>query len=338
MSNFFQYLSKIFSHRWTFHALFWLFFLIVFFYSAISGTERPVDIHDIFLLIFLWIGLVIPVYVNLLILIPRLLYDSQYLLYTLSTLTVISSGASLIHFLMPLLFDYAPSHYLQSFTFIGFFVIMTSGLKLYRDGIEQQLFNKEMQTKQLQAELNLLKSQVNPHFLFNTLNNLYSLTLEKSDKAPEIVLKLAEIMRYLLDSSKTEITDLEKECHFLSNYLALEKIRLNDKAVIKFEVKGDIKGVKIPPMLLIPFVENCFKHGNIGNLHVYICVEVEENNLYFYAENNKSTTENAFIEKSGIGMENIHRRLDLLFEDSYSLEIEDKQGRFVVNLHIDMQE
>jgi LytS/YehU family sensor histidine kinase len=124
----------------------------------------------------------------------------------------------------------------------------------------------------------------------------------------------------------------------LSNYLALEKIRLNEKAGIKFEIKGDIKGIKIPPMLLIPFVENCFKHGNIGSLHVYIYVEVEDNNLYFYAENNKPSSENSFIEKSGIGMENIQRRLDLLFEDHYSLEIEDKQGRFIVNLHIDMQD
>ncbi|MFN0201497.1 MAG: sensor histidine kinase [Bacteroidia bacterium] len=332
-----HYIPKIFFHRFTYHVLFWLFFLLLFFTSSFSGVNRQIGWHEVSLLLFLWIGLMIPVYTNLFILIPRILYQGQFLLYTLSTLTVISSASSLIHFLLPLLFQQPYNNYFQSFAFVGFFVIMTSGLKLYRDGIQQQLDVHESQTKQLQAELNLLKSQINPHFLFNTLNNLYALTLEKSDNAPEVVLKLSEIMRYLLESSKKELTELSSECKFLANYIELEKLRLNKNAKIDFQIQGNIQNIKIPPVLFIPFIENCFKHGDTTNLIANIFLKVEPNELYFYVENNKPLLKNKKEKYSGIGINNIKRRLELLLMDNYTLDILDNENKFEVKLYLKLK-
>jgi LytS/YehU family sensor histidine kinase len=139
---------------------------------------------------------------------------------------------------------------------------MTSAGKLLFEYLQKMIKFKEIENKQLKAELNLLKSQVNPHFLFNTLNNLYGLiTQNENQKASEITLKLAELTRYLLESSKTEKVSIKRELQFIEDYLCLEKIRLSKNTDIKFDVSGIDKEVFVAPLLFIPLVENAFKHG-----------------------------------------------------------------------------
>ena len=155
----------------------------------------------------------------------------------------------------------------------------TSAVKLAKDWIQNQQLMKEKEKQYLETELNFLKAQIQPHFFFNTLNNLYSLTLKKSDQAPEIVLKLSALMSYMLYESNTSKVSLSKEITYLQNYLDLEKLRFGQRLVVIFEMEGPIEEVSIPPMILILFLENSFKHGvknNLNKIRIDISLKVED--------------------------------------------------------------
>lgn len=189
-----------------------------------------------------------------------------------------------------------------------------------------------------QLELDFLKSQINPHFLFNSLNNIYSLTLQKSDKAPEMVIKLSDLMRYMLYECNVEKNEIEKEIAFMENYIELEKIRHGEQ--VKIELIKDIRNtsIKIPPLLLIPFIENAFKHGlnsQFGYSWVRMVISTTDKTLAFECENN-TLTNNQQIQNTagGIGIENTKKRLQLIYPERHSLEIEQKNDIFKVTLNI----
>jgi LytS/YehU family sensor histidine kinase len=191
--------------------------------------------------------------------------------------------------------------------------------------------------EQLKTELSLLKAQVNPHFLFNTLNNLYGLILQNENlQAAEITLKLSDLMRYLLESSKTERISLQKEIKFLEDYLVLEKIRLSAQADIRFVVYGLEKDIFVAPLFFIPFVENAFKHGlqSISeSSFAHFSLSIQGKDLFFEAVN--SVGQNITTpEKSGTGLENLRKRLELLYPEKHLLEVEKNEGIFKVILQI----
>ncbi|MFD1257710.1 sensor histidine kinase [Mucilaginibacter terrae] len=171
-------------------------------------------------------------------------------------------------------------------------------------------------------------------FFFNTLNNLYSLTLQKSDKAPDIVLKLSELMSYMLYQSNTPTVLLEDEINYLQNYVELEKLRFGKRLSVEFLIEGEIGDIKIPPLILILFVENSFKHGVknfIDKIKISICIKISDNYLWFEVDNSvMPNDENKSI--GGIGIKNAKRRLSLLFADRYELETSQQNGRYAVNL------
>ncbi len=186
-----------------------------------------------------------------------------------------------------------------------------------------------------------LKAQINPHFLFNTLNNIYSLTLDKSDKAPNLVLKLSDLMRYILYDCNDRYVLLEKELEFVTNYLELQKIRLDDSIPVKMEVKGSAARSKIAPLLFEPLIENAFKHGAYGrnnNGFVNILFNFEDKNqIELSIENRSERMWNKEREKnSGIGIKNVIRRLELLYPEKHRLEIKDEDNLFKVILQIDL--
>ena len=189
-----------------------------------------------------------------------------------------------------------------------------------------------------ELELNLLKSQINPHFLFNTLNNIYSLSLQKSDRSPEMILKLSDLMRYMLYECNVPLIDLQREIQFLQDYIDLEKIRHGEKVEILFSVQGAPDGLKIPPLLLIPFVENAFKHGvnaQFGNAWVHINLLLENNQIVFEIKNNKpQTATQRNLNSSGIGIENAKKRLQLIYPNKHVLEINDLPATFHIKLSI----
>jgi len=224
-------------------------------------------------------------------------------------------------------FSVIPSLFFLLFTFsIGYLTQQYFHLKRQQEIIGQ---------KQMESELSLLKSQINPHFLFNVLNSIYALSLKKSDKTPEIVLKLSDILRYMLYETKQEKVALEKEIDMIENYVEIEKIRIGSQQQISLEIKGTFDSYLIAPVILIPFVENAVKHGLDSmseNAFVHIKIQIEQGILKFYCSNNFK--ENNVKRPGGIGLENVRKRLELLYPDKHSLQIKNENAIFTVTLNI----
>jgi sensor histidine kinase YesM len=206
------------------------------------------------------------------------------------------------------------------------------------DWFNTQKLKAELINQTKTSELAMLKSQINPHFLFNTLNNLYSLVYKKSDEAPDVVMKLSEIMRYMLYDAMADRVPLQKEIEYLESYIHLQTIRLHADRFTDYKVNGIIEGKSIPPMLLIPFVENAFKHGkkNVSPPGITIHLDINERSLDFEVSNYIHVNNTQHKDpQQGIGLVNIRRRLEILYPGKYDLQINNDEGLYKVNLHID---
>ncbi len=209
-------------------------------------------------------------------------------------------------------------------------------IKLLKYWYENKQAQQILLQDKLQAELKFLKTQIHPHFLFNTLNNLYALTLKKSDLAPAIVLKLSELINYMLYECREDEVLLEKEIKFIHNYIDIERLRYGDKLDVDIRVRGNVNGRKMAPLLLLPFTENCFKHGaslELDQSWVKIDIEVSPDRTIFKVENNKVAGA-ARSSVEGIGINNAKRRLDLLYPNNHELKIINGDETFLVILSI----
>jgi two-component sensor histidine kinase len=215
--------------------------------------------------------------------------------------------------------------------------VFSTGIKVINQWLRSEQRNKEIANEKLKAELSFLKAQINPHFLFNTLNNIYALASAQSEHTAAAVMKLSSIMRYVLTEARNDLVPLEKEIQFTSHYIELQKMRLTDKTIIDFTVQGDPLGRQIAPLLLLPFVENAFKYGisTRERSPITILLEIKKDSLYFSICNQKHlSTMLRVSDNTGIGISNTRRRLDLFYEDKYALNIEDKNSDFSVKLKI----
>jgi len=183
------------------------------------------------------------------------------------------------------------------------------------------------------AELSFLKAQINPHFLFNTLNNIYSLALIKSENVADAIMKLSNLMRYVTDDVNEDFVLLEKELDSIRNYISLQRLRLGKKSEIEFLTEGNTDGKMIAPLILMPFVENAFKHGISSALlsNIFNKLEVAENHIVFYTENRLFTTQRN-TERTGIGITNTKKRLAQIYPGKYELDIASQNGLFTVRL------
>ena len=238
------------------------------------------------------------------------------------------------------MFEDDPNSHISGIGVAVFYIVITTGFKYYKDGLTQQYRLQEAEFKQIQTELTLLKTQVNPHFFFNTLNNLYALSLDKSDRVPGVILEISNLMRYVLDSSKQKKALLSDEIDFLESYVALEKLRLSDKTSINLSVTGNLNNKRIAPMLLIPFIENSFKHGpNSSKDDGYITIDLhaDENKFHFMVENTKSPSHQSVNQDSpNVGLENIKRRLQLIYPDRHRLSVIEKSDTFRIELDLEL--
>lgn len=221
---------------------------------------------------------------------------------------------------------YTNAQYLWSAGLVSlFFVLLSFGLRLTHNFLIQEREKGMLENEKLIAELSFLKSQINPHFLFNSLNNIYSLSYHKSDKAPEAILKLSGIMRYMLQESEDDKVQLKDEIAYLENYISLQQLRFKEPLAIDYKVNTESLELRIMPLLLISFLENAFKHGVVTNKDhpVRILIEVVNSRLHFKVSNfkNKSNKD----QTSGIGLENLKRRLELGYPDQYTLMVDDKE-------------
>jgi histidine kinase len=195
---------------------------------------------------------------------------------------------------------------------------------------------KQTEKEKLNAEVSFLKAQINPHFLFNTLNSIYALAIEKDDKTADAVVQLSELMRYIIRDANDEMVALQKEINYISNYIALQKTRLGDTVIINYHVQGNTAGLQIAPLILISFIENAFKHGvnPDKNSIIEISIAVLENNLRLYIFNRKTSS---LKEQQGIGLQNSTDRLNLLYPSKHELVIDNKEESYTVHLLITLQ-
>ncbi|MDR3712010.1 MAG: sensor histidine kinase [Puia sp.] len=215
--------------------------------------------------------------------------------------------------------------------------VFSTGVKVINHWLRSEQRNKEIANEKLNAELSFLKAQINPHFLFNTLNNIYSLATNHSDQTAAAIMKLSNIMRYVLTEAKNDQVPLEKEIQFISHYIELQKMRLTDKSSVSFTIQGDTANRTIAPLLFLPFVENAFKYGVSTReaSPIHILLEITGNLIYFKVVNGKHiNTTLKMVDNTGIGINNTRRRLDLLYPGKHTLTIADEASTFTVHLNI----
>jgi len=217
--------------------------------------------------------------------------------------------------------------------FLRFAVVLSIALVLK---INSRL--KKTQREKMQTEISFLKAQINPHFLFNTLNSIYSLTLSKSDDAPKAVIKLSGIMRYAISEANHDYVPLEKELDYISNYIELQKLRLTPKVKLAYHVAAHTGNLQIAPFLLIPFIENAFKYGvnSEENSSIQVNIEVKDSQVHLYVYNNKVYVQKHNTFATGIGITNTRIRLGMLYTGKYTLDIDDEPDDFKVSLKIDL--
>ncbi len=232
---------------------------------------------------------------------------------------------------------YSVTHYLTDLVNIIIYTLFAIFIKLSIRWYNERKHAADLIIQEHRMELDFLKTQLNPHFFFNTLNNIYSLVYMKSDEAPAALMKLSDIMRYMLYESKSERVPLEKEIEHLRYYLELEKLRLKDPEFVSLNVMGEISNHQVPPMLLISVVENAFKHGKkrVSNPGITIDIRSEGKRLRFMVSN--YTLDNQPEEgnkNSGIGMQNTRRRLELLYPGCHDLRVSQSRGKYTVSIEL----
>ena len=233
---------------------------------------------------------------------------------------------------------------IESSTLLGEIYVITfvTSIKLVIDWIKQREIIVKTNKILLENELKYLRSQIQPHFFFNTLNNLYSLTIDKSDKAPNLILKLSDLMKYFLYETGKEFQKLEKEINHIKDYIEIEKLRYDESLSISFVIKGEIKKKKIRPLLLIPLVENAFKHGARSsklNGYINIDLKVEGDFLNFRVENSMTKINNKLKEQiGGIGLSNIKKRLELNYgEGNFDLKNFEEKNKYIAQLRVKLK-
>ncbi len=209
-------------------------------------------------------------------------------------------------------------------------------IKFTVDWFKSQKQKSDLITQNQSSELALLRSQVNPHFLFNTLNNIYSLVYQKSDVAPDAVMKLSSIMRYMLYDANSDRVPLKKEIEYLISFIELQKLRMKNKDFVELNIVGDINEQLIVPMILIPFIENAFKHGSKKVVSPGIIINIQAvNNKISYEIINYISDDIANKDiTGGIGLNNTKRRLELLYPNNHKLDIVQTKDKYIVQLEI----
>lgn len=335
------------------HLVFWTLVLSFFVFVLGPNASRALKMSNPEVYIWVHFGFyglinISIFYVNLFVLIPLTVDKKKYIGYIFSVLLTIGVYG-LIKYLIAVNFKFyyltvgptqreIPAEFgiyilntiIPSVMMVGFSIIY----KVTVDWIKNDAVQRELTYQKTQAELQFLKSQINPHFLFNSLNNIYALAYKKSDDAPSAILKLSEIMRYMLKDSEDGLMDISDEIKYLESYIDLNRIRYKEGVFLNVNIEVDKNSYRVMPMLFISFIENIFKHGLVNDEHypVAIDLKVKEGVLNFSAKNkirigNKD-------ESSGIGLKNIYRRLDLIYNKNYSMKTREENDEFELSLMI----
>jgi len=344
IKNRFFILYRLLTSRLVYHTAFWLgLFIFLIILERDSGHFMLSVSRQIGQVLF-FMALV---YANIYYLVPRYLSKNKILTYLVNLLALIilvTFARVVFEFWIYTGWPQSQNNLLyegQILIFIlHFFIAIASTVfVISSQWVRNEREKQELKTEQIQTELKFLKSQINPHFLFNILNSLYALTLKKSDMAPTMVIKLSEMMRYMLYECNEKRVPLEKEINYLRNYLDLEKLRIGNKMDIELNVHGDLDDKYIAPLIFINFVENAFKHGGIGanktKGHVRLDINVEDHVIHFLLENSKPLRlqeSQALRPAGGIGLKNVKDRLGLVYANNYTIKISEDADIYSIDL------
>ncbi len=334
------------------HILFWLILMLTFAISEF-GYRDTFGHAMIFELLFLPVRMV-AVYVNYYVLMSRYLYKNQIFKYILYLIIVIGLMATLQRYifiywgypvffpdwwrpgLKPLLID----KIFQNAVIIATPVAFSIGIKVFSDWYTEKNKIKQLEKEKIATELKYLKSQINPHFLFNTLNNIYGLSIEKSDKVPGLILQLSDLLSYSLYESNQALLTLDQELKLIRDYVAIEKERYGDRVDVEWQINEEkIQDLKVAPLLLFPLVENAFKHG-VKEETKYAKIDIKLKRkgeaIFFQIKNSLPIDLPENKKNEGIGLSNLNRRLKLLYPDAHKLETKKEKEVFNAELWIDL--
>ncbi|RUT79871.1 sensor histidine kinase [Ancylomarina longa] len=327
--NFKEKLYNFFTIRWVQHLSFWSVFLLLELGRFIDMDPKRFA-NELFFEGIQIGAVILLVYFNLRVLIPKYWNTGNYLKYIFQ---IIKWEAITISILSIILYNFPEIEFrkfamqspwkmviMNSFR-TNIFILSSSLFHFVKEWIklkDENLKFTEKAQEQLEAELNVLKAQVNPHFLFNTLNNIYSMSLYDSAKTPDMILKLSQLISYMLYECKDEEVSLEKEIQFIKNYIELESVRVEDVAQINLQIDGENQEYQIPPLLFIPLIENAFKHG-INSVHdsseINIQISISDSSINLDIENpyEQMKEVEAATNHKGLGIQNVKKRLELLY-------------------------
>lgn len=324
------------------HSLAWLIvFLLPFIFSSEGTNHYNKYIYLNTLTKLFWMLLF---YTNTELLISKLIYKRKWFVFFISQLVLFS----LIMGVHKILFGFMIQNHsfnliissLHNIVPFLFTVIISIAYKLIWDKLKENVLLKEKQAENLKTELSFLRSQISPHFLFNVLNNIVALVRLKSDELEPTVLKLSSILQYMLYETDEENVSLSKEVEYLNSYIDLQKQRFGKKLNTQISFNIEENWSRIEPMLLIPFIENAFKHGfsNIQNPEIIITLTLKNNVLVFSVKNKFNENSEEIKDKtSGIGLANVKRRLELMYGVKHQLSINKLNGWFAVSLKLNLQ-
>lgn len=331
------------------HALVWVLLLVIPYVTTdqvFNSLDPASDIKYLLLCFALSTVLISIFYFNYLFLIPRYLLTKKYWFYFSFLLLAIA----LVLLLSGVIFIFSgfnPETLAQKNPAIEKIipVIIINALLLWLLSIAFSIlwaaYNrlKQTESEKLSAQIASLKSQINPHFLFNTLNNIYATAIDSAPKAADMVDKLSEMMRYTMKDTQQDFVSLEDEINYINNFIELQKLRLDRSVKLEYTSLETIPELRIAPMLLIPFVENAFKHGVNAEQKSAIKIEMAINKTEFQLRvvNNKVNVQKEISERSGLGIENTKHRLNLIYPSNHLLVISDTEKEFSVSLHINLQ-
>lgn len=351
------------SMRMIRHILFWVVTLL--YYKCINLlllqdqlTSQPVS-YSTLLSILLLLPQILLVYPLLYFVLPLFILKGQYLIAICLTYMLVVFNAIVEQIMMPhmitLFYFLAPERYktFETYQFFEYYrnrvaviEVMTGGItcavmavsiKLIKHWYLKEQRNLQLQKENTEAQLQLLTAQVQPHFLFNTLNNIYSKAQTESPDSAKMIMRLSHIFRFVFEEGKQALAPLESELQMLTDYINLEKMRYDERLDLHISMPAKTENFYIAPLLILPFVENCFKHGTSKMLQkpwINLKIEIKDNLLFMKLMNGKKSA--VQHNRKGTGIENVRKRLDLLYKNKHTLQISEDVEVFVVNLTMEL--
>jgi len=331
------------------HTLVWVFLLVIPYVTTdqvFNSLDPTSDVKYLLLCFVLSTVLIIIFYFNYFFLIPKYLLTNKYWLY-FSFLLLAIATVFLFSGVLFFFSDFNPKLLAKTNPTIEKIipVIIINAISLWLLTIVSSIlwaaYNRLKQTEKekLSAQIASLKSQINPHFLFNTLNNIYATAIDTSPKTADMVDKLSEMMRYTMKDTQQDFVFLEDEINYICNFIELQKLRLDRSVKLEYQTLENIPALQIAPMMLIPFIENAFKHGvnSEQKSHIKIAAAMNKTQFQLSVVNNKVNVQKDISERSGLGIKNTRHRMNLIYPSKHLLVINDTEKEFSVSLHINLQ-